>query len=711
MKLMAKLSLDKVLQAPNVCDLLDDEDVKAIGAAVVDAYRADRTSRSEWEDRNSSAMKLALQIAEKKTFPWEDASNVKLPLITIAALQYSAKAYASLVTDPQVVQCRVVGDDMDGEKADTADRISQHMSYQVLEEDTCWEDEMDRGLTIQPLLGCMFKKSYFDPHLKHNVSEVVSPFDLILPYKAKSIEQAARATHLIYLSKNVCFSRVKRGVFCDEDSIYETQRAYDSTVAGETQDETQGSTAPVTEMEDADLEFLEQHRFLDLDGDGYAEPYVVTVRLQNAQVARIVARFHESGITRNSKGEVVQIEPQRYFTSFPFLPSPDGGIYGLGFGVLLGPLSNSADTIINQIVDAGTMSNTAGGFLGRGARIRSGDQLFKPWEWKRVDATGDDLRKSMVPLSVREPSVVLFQLLGMLINYGERVAGATEAQVGENPGQNTPAETSRNMIEQGSKVFSSIVKRTWRAMKREFQLLYELNALYLPASKIQFMDPETGKLVSISKVDYMDDVTIRPAADPTMVSDAMRIQQAQGLLTAASANPGLYNQYEANRRYLKALRVPDVDAVLPDPKGPNAIPQGPSEKMQIETMKAQIHAQQTSMKVHLGMVKLLNESEVNKARILNLEAQAALYMEQASGTQDQLAVQLIQQKIAAAKAHQDGIYQAMTLLDKIMNGGSTDGTDSSIGSGVSGLDSPSDDPSVPQGATQDAGNDQGGLGG
>jgi chaperonin GroES len=182
------------------------------------------------------------------------------------------------------------------------------------------------------------------------------------------------------------------------------------------QDKAQGLQPPEPNDSSTPIEMLEQHCHIDFDGDGYAEPYIVYVRRDNKKVARIVARYTQKDIEVNESGVILSIKAEQYFTKYPFIPSPDGGFYDLGFGVLLGPLNESINTIINQLVDAGTMANTAGGFLSRGIKLRGGNYTFNPMEWKHVDTTGDDLRKGIVPLPVREPSQVMFTLLNLLIN-------------------------------------------------------------------------------------------------------------------------------------------------------------------------------------------------------------------------------------------------------------------------------------------------------
>ena len=195
--------------------------------------------------------------------------------------------------------------------------------------------------------------------------------------------------------------------------------------------------------------------------------------------------------------------------------------------MLLGPLNESVNSILNQLIDAGTLANTAGGFLGRGVKIRGGQYSFVPYGWNPVDSTGDDLRKNIFPMPTREPSGVLFNLLSLLIDYSNRVAGATDMMMGQNPGQNTPATTSQAMIEQGQKIYNSIYKRVWRSMKQEFQKLYNLNKLYLPEEKYfkgeQFIQREDFNYP-------MQDVI--PGANPNLTSDNMRLTQANLLKQA-----------------------------------------------------------------------------------------------------------------------------------------------------------------------------------
>jgi len=664
MELDVKLNINKLLASPNIVDLLDERALNTIGYHVINEYNLDKESRSQWEKRVENAMKLALQVSEAKSFPWTNASNIKFPLVTIAALQFHSRAYPALIPSDQLVKVDYDSStSMDPraskELEDRNKRVERHMSYQLLKQDECWESEMDKVLITVPIVGCAFKKTYWDFNEDHPVSENVLAKDFVVSYWTKNLKDCNRQSHVLYLSVNDVLSRQRRGIWTDDFKIRPQQTIQEDDLS-QAQDQAQGVYQPQSDP-GTPFEFIEQHRWEDLDGDGFKEPYIITVHKDTRKVVRIVANYFETSIKRNDKNEILSIKPESYFTKYSFIPSPDGGFYDIGFGILLGPLNESINTIINQLVDAGTMANTAGGFLSRGIKIRGGNYNFAPMEWKHVDSTGEDLAKGIYPLPVREPSQVLYTLLTTLVNYGERIVGSTDIMVGENVGQNTPAETSRTMAEQGMKVFAGIFKRTYRALNEEIRKVYRLNQLYLP---------EETKFAGggVLATDYQDNSTdIRPAADPHVVSDVQRIMQAETLKQTALMVPG-FNVYNVMKRYLEALKIPNIDEVLPDPQGPNAIQGGPDVKVQVEQIKAQERKLSLETKFKLGVLKLQQEAEVDKARIAKMEAEAAKALEEAGGIRAGHDIAMLQTKLGAAKAHQDGILKSIDLMMKATEG-------------------------------------------
>ena len=666
MNLKDKFNITDLVYEANIATLLCKADLETIGSQVVKDFDNDLTSRSSWEKRTETSLKLALQVAETKNFPWPNASNVKFPLITIAALQYHARSYPVLIDSDLPVKCRVVGDDKDGTRALRSTRVEQHMSYQLLEEDEDWESEMDKVLITQPIVGCAFKKTYYDPIRKHNISENVLAKDLVVNYWTKSLETASRVTHVLQMSRNEIYERVARGLWVEVSEG--RQQQYSSTAMGNglqtAQDRAQGLTPPEPNDSSTPIEILEQHCHIDFDDDGYAEPYIVYVRRDNKQVARIVARYTDADVERNKEDVVLSIKAEQYFTKYPFVPSPDGGFYDLGFGVLLGPLNESINTIVNQLVDAGTMANTAGGFLSRGIKLRGGNYSFNPMEWKHVDTTGDDLRKGIVPLPVREPSQVLFTLLNLLINYGERIGGSVDILSGQNPGQNTPAETTRTMAEQGMKIFNGIFKRTHRSLKQEFRKLYRLNQIFV-TDNTQYVSNAKSQGIVLA-ADYDGPVTdVMPTADPSVTSDAQRMQQAAAVAQRVAATPGLYNRYEAEYTFLKAMKITNIDKLLPDPKGPNAVPPPVNPKMQIEQLKAEAKKAESELAMKMGLLKLMGDAELNQAKIKKLEAEAEAIKVGVATEGEKMRLNQINSEIALSRERREGILGSIETMNKV----------------------------------------------
>jgi len=662
MDLDVKIKIEKLLASPNIAEMLDESVLNTIGYNVVQEFNIDKQSRSQWEKRVEEAMKLALQVAEAKSFPWSGASNVKFPLITIAALQFHSRAYPALIPAGDIVRMGVAsGKDSNPEVIEKAKRIEKHMSYQVLEEDESWESEMDKVLITVPIVGCAFKKTYWDFDEEHPVSENILAKDFVVSYWTKNLSDCTRMTHMLYLSSNDVLSRQRRGMWLDVDLSRPLLLPQDDLSV--TQDRAQGVYVN-SEDPGTPYEFLEQHRWEDLDGDGFKEPYIITVHRETNKVVRIVANYFETSIKRNNDDEIISIKPETYFTKYSFIPSPDGGFYDIGFGILLGPLNESIDTIINQLIDAGTMATTAGGFLSRGIKVRGGNYNFAPLEWKHVDSTGEDLAKGIVPLPVREPSQVLYTLLTTLVNYGERIVGATDIMVGENVGQNTPAQTAQMMADQGNTVFKGIFKRIYRSLKEEFRKIYRLNQLYLPSEHKYSLG------VALASDYRPSPDMLRPSADPHVVTETQKLMQAQALREVSMTSPG-FNLYAVNKRYLEAIKVTNIDEIYPDPQGPNAVPPPPNPKVQVEQIKAQTKAQDIQTKAKLGAAKLMQDAQLNEAKILKLEAEALLAAEQADGVKDGHQIALIEAQIGAAKLHQQGLIESIKILKDI--GDSKDG--------------------------------------
>jgi chaperonin GroES len=649
--LETEFKLDKkAIVAANLCDRFNEGDLVHIGSECHQGYTADDFSRLVWLKRNEAGMDLALQISKDKNFPWPGCANVAFPLVTIAAMQFHARAYPAIINGSDIVKCATFGGDPVA--VARAERVSQHMSWQLLYQDSAWEEQEDKAILNLSIVGTNFKKSYYSPSVGHNVSELVMAKDLVLDYWSKSVEDSMRKTHKIPMFRNEIYEKVLRGVYrdCLEEGWYLGTTAPKRSQSQIEQDSRQGVTPPPPDST-TPLLILEQHCNLDLDGDGYAEPYIITFEESSKYVLRIVTRFDlETAIERVATGahagKIIRIKAMEYFTKKTFIPSPDGGIYDVGFGVFLGPLNEAVNSLVNMLLDSGTMQTTAGGFLGRGAKIRGGVYTMAPFEWKRVDSTGDDLRKSIYPLPVNAPSDVLFQLLSLLINYTSRVSGTTDISVGENPGQNTPASSMQTMVEMGQKIYTAIFKRIWRSSKAEFTKLYKLNSMFLPL--------DAPQAFGATRADYAyGEDQISPVADPNVTSETMRLQLAGALKQAAATTPG-YNKDAVEKRYLKALRVDNIEEVF---QGTEGQPPQKDPKLVIEETKIQGRLAEQDKLLQAEMQKfvitLQEEQRVNNAKITELEAKAQNEAANAQTEQAYAQVAIINAEISRVRAENE----------------------------------------------------------
>lgn len=602
--------LNALMSMTNIAPVLDEVDLEKIGVDVKKYYMVDKDSRAEWEDRQDDYMELAAQVLKRKSFPWADASNVKYPLLSIASLQFAARAYQALIPNKNLVRAQIVGEDPDGEKFKKSRRIEKFMSYQLLEQMPNWEDSMDRLCLSLPILGNVFKKTYQGP--KGAMSELVMPKDLVINYYAKSIDQANRKTHVLYHYPNEILEYIRRGDFV-EHPYTEMMEEPTEDLTIFVDDEIQGVIAPQVD-EYTPQEYLEQHTFLDLDDDGYMEPYIVTIHKNSATVVRIVPRFDQEGVELNDKGEIVKITPVEYFTNFVFVPDPNSGIYGLGLGLLLGPINEAANTLINQLIDAGTLSNLQSGFISKGVRMQHGNVPLKPGEWRFTNSVGDDLRKGIVPLPSKDPSLVLFQLLNLLLDSGQQLGSINDIMTGKSPGQNQPFSTTQEVLKQGQQVFSTIHKRMHRSLKQEYKKIYRLNKYYLPAEQyftvLDSQGPEDEE-AKIQKTDFAgDDTEVVPSSDPVHASSSEKLAKAQSLY--ALLQIGTINPVIATRRMLEAQDHENIAELMQMPE-----PQ-PSHEQQIEMQKMEMDKKDQEMQ----MFKLQHQAERDKAAATLSLAQA-----------------------------------------------------------------------------------------
>jgi chaperonin GroES len=632
------LDISELRKARNIAEFLDHDELQSIGRRVVRSCELDEESRAEWQELVDKAMDIAKQTMEVKNHPFTRSSNVKYPLITQAAIDFAARMYPELIQNDRVVKASVVGADPEDKKLKRAVRVSKHMSYQLLHQMPDFEDGVDKLLHILPILGTVFKKTYYDSVEKRPVSELCSPDKIIINYETQSLEEARRISHILVVHTNDIVERIRAGLFvdCDVDAL-RVSEGYD------------------LDDEDAPIELIEQHCYLDLDEDGYQEPYIVTCHKESGTVLRIMHRFKK--VHRNKNGEVARIEPLQYFTDYHFIRAPDGGFYSTGLGTLLYPLNAAINTLINQLIDAGTLANVQGGFLGRGLRLKNGEFKMKLGEWKVLDAaSGTNLAQNIVPMPVKEPSGTLFQLLGLLIDVGKDLISSHDLMQGKGQTQNVAAATVLAMVEQGMKVYNAITKRLYRSLRKEFIKIYELNQKYLKqADYVNILDDEPAD----AKADYATmDLDILPVSDPNMASDAQRLAKAQAIMSVPTLDP-----YAATRYYLEALQLDQqrIEKLLPAPD-PQAPPPPEHRKLLAEVDKLAAEAKlREAESENLLAASLLEETKLTIQRddaLVRAEESAARIMKM---KQDSLAT-TAKISLAGAKADHEATIKDLNAL-------------------------------------------------
>lgn len=581
-------NLKKYADAINITEFIDDDELAKIGQEVVRDFKIDMQSCQTWMDQNKEAIKLAKQVKEEKSFPWPNAANVKYPLITTASIQFAARAYPEIVQGNDVVKAKVVGKDPTGQKQLRADRVARHMSYQLTDEMEDWEENTDKLLHVLPIIGCLFKKTYYDSEEARTCSYFYMPDDVVINYRARSIATARRISHRIFKYENDIYENVTRKIWSDEELGLPPQRDGDS---------------------DTPHEFIEQHRFVDLDGDGYKEPYIVTVHLSTGKVVRIVARFRMENVEYKGS-KLAKIKPDQYFTQFDFLPNPDGGLLGIGFGALLLPINESVNTVLNELLDAGALSNAGGGFIGRGVRIKGGKMTFQLGEWKVVEVLGTDLRNQIVPKPSQDPSNTLFLLLGTLIDAGKDISNVKDVLVGEKPGENVSAELFLGLVEQGLKVFTGIYKRIYRSLTKEFKKLFWLNSIYLDEQAyFNILDEEEARTAYRS--DYnLADCDVRPVANPDMSLDIQRLAKQHYLMQIRGTNPRL-NDEEILNRYFNAGKIEDTEKLWMQGSPP---PNPEIEKLYLEMGIMRDKHRLETLEIMAGIRKTLADAVLSIAK-------------------------------------------------------------------------------------------------
>jgi chaperonin GroES len=551
----------------NVAETIDDKALQQLASDLISEYDSDKESRKDWEDTYRNGLDLLGFKYKSTTQPFKGASNVTHPLLSEAVTQFQSQAYKELLPSDGPVKTKIVG--LQNEEVEAqSQRVKDFMNYQIMEKMEEYTPEFDQLLFYLPLAGSAFKKIYYDSLLERAVSKFIPAEDLVVPYYATDLKDAPRITHVLKQSENDLLKKMASGFYMEVD-LMKPQKKEDKIQ--EKYNELEG-IKPV-ETNDYIYNVLEMHVDLDLsdyisedeDSLGIKIPYIVTIEESTRQILSIYRNYNkdDSKFTR-----------KEYFAHFKFLPGL--GFYGFGLIHMIGGLSRTATTALRQLLDAGTLSNLPAGFKSRGMRIRDDDQPIQPGEFRDVDAPGGNIRDQFQLLPFKEPSAILFNLLGFCVDAGRRFASIADNPIADMNSQ-APVGTTIALLEKGSRVISAIHKRCYYAMKQEFKLLANVISEYLPP---EYPYSVYGAERVIKLLDFDDRVDILPVADPNIFSMSQRVTLAQTQLQIAQSNPQLHNLHEAYRRVYEALGTKEIPQILKPEVKP--MPEDPA----MENMKA-----------------------------------------------------------------------------------------------------------------------------
>ena len=541
----------------NLADHLPDDVLGPLGSTLFGNYTDYKNSRKDWERAYREGLDLLGFKYENRTEPFQGASGATHPVLAEAATQFQALAYKELLPSDGPVRTQVIGIPTP-EKTQQSQRVKEFMNYQLMDQMSEYEPEFDSMLFHLPLAGSAFKKIYFDEVQNRAVSKFVPADDLIVPYTATSLDDAEAIIHRVKISENELRKQQVAGFYRDID-LKPGQLNEDDIQKKEHELEGRNKSG----RDDDVFNLLEFHVNLDLEGfedvsadgepTGIKLPYIVTLE-ENSREILSIKRNYEIGDPQKNR--------VNYFVHFKFLPGL--GFYGFGLIHMIGGLSRTATSALRQLLDAGTLSNLPAGFKQRGIRIRDDAQAIQPGEFRDVDAPGGNIRDSFMMLPFKEPSQTLLNLLGVVVQAGQRFASIADLQVGEG-NQQAAVGTTVALLERGSRTMSAIHKRIYASLKNEFKLLARVFKLYLPA---EYPYDVVGGQRMIKQMDFDDRVDILPVADPNIFSQTQRISLAQTELQLATSNPAIHNMYSAYRKMYEALGVKDIDQILIRPQSP-----------------------------------------------------------------------------------------------------------------------------------------------
>tara|TARA_R100001510_G_C7656330_1_gene216210 strand:+ start:1005 stop:3485 length:2481 start_codon:yes stop_codon:yes gene_type:complete len=602
----------------NLAEVVSDDQLMQIYSELTQAIENDKSAREDWEKTYTDGLKyLGMKFDEDRAEPFEGASGVIHPLLGESVTQFQAQAYKELLPPQGPVKTQVVGQ-YDSTVEEQAQRVKEFMNYQITHVMEEYDEDLDQMLFYLPLAGSAFKKVYYDESSGRAVSKFVAPEDLIVPYYTTDLESCPRITHLVKMPENDVRKLQAIG-FYSNVKISASGSVDVNTDVSEEIEKLEGIKPTYDTGEVCNL--YEVHCNLDLEGfedvDENGEPtevklpYIVTLDADSTKVLAIRRNYSQDDPLR---------EKIEYFVHYKFLPGL--GFYGFGLTHMIGGLSKASTSIVRQLIDAGTLSNLPAGFKTRGIRIRDEDSPIQPGEFRDVDAPAGSLRDAIQPLPFKEPSGTLLNLLGLLVQSGQRFASIAEINVGDGNSQ-APVGTTLALLERSTKVLSAIHKRLHASQKKEFKILADIFAKSLPP---EYPYMTANGQMAIKQADFDDRVDVLPVSNPDIFSTSQRIIMAQEMMQLVQSNPQIHGPngtYEAYRRMYAALGAENIDALLipPPDTEPKPVEAGFENSVLLAGGVAQAFPNQDH-DAHIAVhVNLLNMQPVQ----MNAQIQANIY--------------------------------------------------------------------------------------
>lgn len=539
----------------NLAEYIDGSDLKGMAAELVGDFISDQNTRGDWARAYIMGLDLLGMKIEDRTQPWDGASGVYHPMLTEAAIRFQAQAMGELLPASGPVRTKIMGK-ITTEKFEQANRVENEMNYVITEVIPDYREEMEQLLFRLSLAGSAFKKVYFDTIPEVPKSTFVPAEDFVVQYGASSLEDCERYTHVMRKSPLEIAKLQATGFYRDvelPDPVQEKsdiQAKYDKLAGVED-----------TSQSDDKYMILEMHVDMVMpegfdDGDPLARPYIVTIDKSSQTILSIRRNWYEDDPKKRKR---------MHFVHYPYLPGM--GFYGIGLIHLIGGLTKSATSILRQLIDAGTLANLPAGLKARGLRIKGDNSPLRPGEFRDVDVPGGAIRDSIAFLPYKEPSSVLYQLLGSVVDEGRRIGSITDVQISDMNSQ-APVGTVLALLERNMKVMSGIQARLHAAMKRELRLIAGVIHDFMDD---KYVYDEEAKFDRTKDFDSRVDVI--PVSDPNAATMAQRVMQYQAALQLAQQAPQLYDLGKLHRQMLEVLGIQDAADIikLPDdikPKDP-----------------------------------------------------------------------------------------------------------------------------------------------